>query len=109
MRREDLVGLAERVLSLAERRTTDMATAPCERDISTYRDPARFKLEKKAIFRSLPIWAGFSSDLRSPGDFLTHDATGLAIVIVRQEDGTLAAFLNACRHRGARIVTSEAG
>ena len=35
---------------------------------------------------------------------MTHDYAGVPILLVRRDDGALAAFLNVCRHRGARIV-----
>jgi phenylpropionate dioxygenase-like ring-hydroxylating dioxygenase large terminal subunit len=109
MRKEDQIRLAECVLALVEAKTTDMAPTPYLRDVATYRDSARFELEKEIIFRRMPLWAGFSDDLSSPGDFLTHHGTGVPIVVLRMEDGTLAAYLNACRHRGARLVTKESG
>src|SRR5437660_629096 len=37
-------------------------------------------------------------------DWLTHDWAGVPILLVRRADGSLGAFLNVCRHRGARIV-----
>jgi phenylpropionate dioxygenase-like ring-hydroxylating dioxygenase large terminal subunit len=42
--------------------------------------------------------------LPKPGDWMTHDYTGVPILLVRRGDGTLGAFLNVCRHRGARVA-----
>ena len=39
-----------------------------------------------------------------PGDYLTHDYSGMPLLLVRQLDGSLRAFLNVCRHRGARLA-----
>ena len=39
-----------------------------------------------------------------PGDYLTHDYSGTPLLLVRQPDGSLRAFLNVCRHRGARLA-----
>jgi phenylpropionate dioxygenase-like ring-hydroxylating dioxygenase large terminal subunit len=35
---------------------------------------------------------------------MTHDYAGVPILILRRADGSLGAFLNVCRHRGARIA-----
>jgi phenylpropionate dioxygenase-like ring-hydroxylating dioxygenase large terminal subunit len=35
---------------------------------------------------------------------MTHDYSGFPILLVRHEDGSLRAFLNVCRHRGARVA-----
>ena len=40
----------------------------------------------------------------SPGSYFTGSALGQPFVVVRQEDGSAAAFNNVCRHRGARVV-----
>ena len=44
-----------------------------------------------------------------PGDWLTHDYAGMPILLVRRDDGSLGAFLNVCRHRGARVVAEGCG
>jgi hypothetical protein len=35
---------------------------------------------------------------------MTHDFTGVPILLVRRQDGTLRAFANVCRHRGVRVA-----
>ena len=39
-----------------------------------------------------------------PGDWMTHDYAGVPILLLRRADGSLGAFLNVCRHRGARVA-----
>jgi phenylpropionate dioxygenase-like ring-hydroxylating dioxygenase large terminal subunit len=52
------------------------------------------------------IWhvAGRVSELPQPGDFIVHDFMHESVMVVRQDDGSLRAFYNVCRHRGSRLV-----
>jgi phenylpropionate dioxygenase-like ring-hydroxylating dioxygenase large terminal subunit len=93
------------VAHLAAGRTTDFAEAPMEIDPAIYTDPARFEAERRALFQRLPLVAGLSCDIPEPGDMMTFDAAGPPILITRGNDGEVRAFLNACRHRGARVVS----
>src|SRR5262249_33114255 len=47
---------------------------------------------------------GHSGELEQPGDFLAVDIDGRSVLVVRQDDGGLAASLNVCRHRGCPLV-----
>ncbi len=52
---------------------------------------------------------GHVSQIPNPGDFITHDLTGSPLLIVRQDDGSVAARLNVCRHRGTRLENAPCG
>src|SRR5207302_2653901 len=54
--------------------------------------------------RDGPINIGLSALLPNPGDWMTHDWAGVPIVLARRPDGSVGAFLNVCRHRGARVA-----
>jgi nitrite reductase/ring-hydroxylating ferredoxin subunit len=56
-----------------------------------------------------PITIGHTSQLTNTRDYITDDVSGIPVIAMRQEDGTLKAFLNVCRHRGVRVVTECAG
>src|SRR5690606_31785467 len=45
-----------------------------------------------------------SAMLPKPGSVLAHDGYGVPILLTRGKDGTVRAFLNACQHRGAKVV-----
>jgi choline monooxygenase len=75
---------------------------------TAYTDPARFALEREKLFRRTWQVAGRMEQIPEPLDFLVWERVGQSILIVRQPDGSLAAFHNVCRHRGARLV-SESG
>ncbi|WP_156680928.1 aromatic ring-hydroxylating oxygenase subunit alpha [Sphingomonas profundi] len=57
------------------------------------------------------IWhvGGLMNDLQEPGDYLVHNFLRESVLMIRQEDGSVRAFFNACRHRGNRLVWSEVG
>lgn len=98
----------DRVRDHMTTRSTDMAETVTRIDIARYTDPLRLQAEQ-ALLRRTPVFVSFSSKLAKPGDFVTHDLLGLPILVLRDMDGTLRAFLNVCRHRGAKLVWDKAG
>jgi choline monooxygenase len=75
---------------------------------SWYSDPVVLRLEQERIFRRCWQYAGRVDEVAEPGSFATVRAGDVPIVLVRDEDGVLRAFLNVCRHRGS-IVCSGSG
>jgi glycine betaine catabolism A len=78
-------------------------------DYSWYVDPPRFAAEQRAIFARRWILVGRSSEITEPGAYLTVMVGGDNVIVARQEDGGVAAMLNVCRHRGARILLDDHG
>ncbi|MBT2399466.1 aromatic ring-hydroxylating dioxygenase subunit alpha [Streptomyces sp. ISL-100] len=74
-----------------------------------YTDPEVFRREQERIFESLWYCAVRSADLDRPGAFRTVQAGRESVLITRTRTGELRAFLNVCRHRGARLCTESAG
>ena len=93
------------VAHLAAGGTTDMAASTLQFGGSVYTDPARFAAEKRELFGKTPLMAGLSGDIPNPGDVILFDLAGPPILITRDKDRQLHAFLNVCPHRGARLVT----
>ena len=89
--------------------STDMTDAVTRIDIARYIDPARLAREEAILFRRYPVAVGFSSKLAKPGDYVTHDLLGRPLLLTRDQTGRLYAFLNVCRHRGARLVAEHDG
>jgi phenylpropionate dioxygenase-like ring-hydroxylating dioxygenase large terminal subunit len=109
MDQDTQIRLVRRVLAHLETRTTDHDDAPTTLDVSLYLDEKRFAREVERIFRGVPLIIAHSSELASPGDFVTHDALGLPLLVVRGDDGVLRAHLNVCRHRGTRLEGATCG
>ncbi|MEU3277144.1 aromatic ring-hydroxylating oxygenase subunit alpha [Streptomyces antibioticus] len=70
-----------------------------------YTDPDIARAETQHIFEKSWQLVCHESDLPGPGARLSATAAGRDVLVVRTEDGGLAAHLNACRHRGTRLVT----
>ncbi|WP_306141669.1 aromatic ring-hydroxylating dioxygenase subunit alpha [Roseibium sp. MMSF_3412] len=77
--------------------------------VTRYLSEERFDRERDRIFRSLPIIAAHAGELPENGSFLTLRAGGLPVLLTRDRDGAVNAFVNVCRHRGARLVDEEKG
>lgn len=101
--------LIRRVLDHIENGTTD--TAPAERTVPTedYLGAERLEREGRAVFQRRPVLLAHSSQLAKAGEFVTEDVNGRPLLAVRTRRGEVRAFLNVCRHRGARLVEAEQG
>ena len=102
MRHEEQVTLIQRALSLIGEGSSERG-APALSPIERYLDPARFDREMAGVFRQKPLAVCPSGALAQPGDSFAIDVVGLPLLLVRTEDGCVNAFVNACRHRGARL------
>ncbi|MFD4637786.1 aromatic ring-hydroxylating dioxygenase subunit alpha [Lentzea sp. NPDC058436] len=76
---------------------------------STYTDPAIFELEQERIFERMWFCAVRSADLPDAGNFRTVQIGRESVLVTRSRDGSLRAFLNICRHRGAKLCVEETG
>ena len=74
-----------------------------------YTDPEIFAAEQERIFEEGWIAAARAADLAAPGSFRTVSVGRESIILLRGRDGALRAFLNVCRHRGARLCTDTSG
>ena len=104
MRQQDQIEIGQKLLRYLDEKTTAMVDHVYANDVSDYTCPKQAAAEKEAFFRNAPANVGLSCLLPNPFDYMTVDETGLPVLLVRREDGTLAAFLNVCRHRGARVA-----
>ena len=74
-----------------------------------YTDPQIFALEQAAIFEDMWFCAVRAGDVATPGTFRTVQVGSESVIISRNRRGAVTAFLNICRHRGARLCTTETG
>jgi choline monooxygenase len=88
-------------------------TLPLERahtiPSSWYRDPEIYAAECRTVFANTWQAAGRVDQLAESGSFVTTDIAGEPIVLVRDQDGTVRAFFNVCRHRAARVLEEACG
>ncbi|MCX8521200.1 MAG: aromatic ring-hydroxylating dioxygenase subunit alpha [Rhodoferax sp.] len=70
----------------------------------TYRNAELCELEYEALFRTSWQFVCHINEVPKPRDFVTLDLLNDPIVVLRDGYGTLRAFINACRHRGAKVL-----
>jgi choline monooxygenase len=102
MQQEEQIALIRRALALIETGGSERGE-PAVSPVSRYLDPARHEREVERIFRRYPLALCPSASLANAGDSFAIDVAGLPLLLVRAQDGQLNGFINACRHRGARL------
>jgi phenylpropionate dioxygenase-like ring-hydroxylating dioxygenase large terminal subunit len=103
-RHSKAIEVARRGLALVQSHANDQAESVYEQPTSRYLDLDWYERERDLLFRRRPVFAGLSVEVASPGSYKTLDLPGCPLVIVRQADGSLRAFVNACLHRGANVA-----
>jgi phenylpropionate dioxygenase-like ring-hydroxylating dioxygenase large terminal subunit len=106
---DEMRGLAQRAYHHFKHRTTDQAASPMQLPVEAYLDEERFRLEFDRIFMQLPLGLALSVELPGPGSYLARKVCNIPVLLTRDDEGTLRAFLNVCRHRGATICPEGAG
>ena len=65
--------------------------------------------ERRVFFRETPLLMGLSCELPAPGSYWADSASGMPILMTRDDAGAFRAFVNSCRHRGAQVVADGRG
>jgi len=74
-----------------------------------FADPSILERERRAIFDHAWLYVGHESELKKPGDYLTRKVAERPILIARDPEGKVRAFLNACSHRGNMVCREKSG
>jgi Rieske 2Fe-2S family protein len=74
-----------------------------------YTAPEILDLDLDIIFGRHWIFVASEAEVPAPGDYVSVDIGRNGIILVRGGDGTVRAFHNVCRHRGARLVDAGGG
>jgi phenylpropionate dioxygenase-like ring-hydroxylating dioxygenase large terminal subunit len=65
------------------------------------------RLERERVFDRFWQYAGHAGQVAEPGSYAATRAGHLPVVLVRDSDGVLRAFVNVCRHRGSLVVDGQ--
>ena len=74
-----------------------------------FANPALYRQELERIFDRSWLFLAHDTQLPNPGDFLTTFMGEDPVLVIRQADGSVAAFLNVCTHRGTLLCLAEEG
>ena len=72
--------------------------------VEAYTSADWYAREQQELFSRVWTFACMTEDLPAPGDFVCTQAGMHPLIVMRQSDGSLRAFHNVCRHRGARLL-----
>ncbi len=74
-----------------------------------FSDPRVFAADLEHIFARHWLFVASEAEIPEAGDYRAYQIGRYPIFILRQDDGSIAAFHNTCRHRGSRILQQDSG
>ena len=74
-----------------------------------YYDPAIYEMELERIFSQMWVCVGRADAITGAGAYEVVTVGRESIIVIRGRDDVLRAFLNVCRHRGARLCNEASG
>ena len=74
-----------------------------------FTDEDLYTAELEGIFARHWLFVASEPEIPEEGDYRTYQIGPYPIFILRQDDGSIAAFHNTCRHRGARVLQQDSG
>ena len=96
----------KRIFSHIDNCTTDLGDTIWREPVEHYQSQQRFDAEI-ALLKRLPVPYCPSVALPKKGSYIARKAAGTPLVVVRGIDGTVRAFINACRHRGMQVANGS--
>ena len=66
-----------------------------------------YKREVENIFKKCWNCIGREDFVKNPGDYFTRTLVGVSLIIIRGHDMKIRAFVNACRHRGTKLLVDK--
>ena len=86
---------------------TEQGVFSVRRDIFT--NPEIYDLEMEYIFESNWVFLCHESQLPNPNDFYTTHIGRQPVVVIRNQQGELNGFINACSHKGSKVCLTRQG
>lgn len=89
-------------------RAVPFAVGPTDRvPAKRYHDQAFFDLEAEYLWPRVWQMACRLEEIPNAGDFVEYTNLGKSVIVVRNVDGEVNAFHNACRHRGVQLAVDR--
>ena len=104
MNRADCIDVTKRLINNSKNRCTDLAEKPMIENADVFTDSGRHQRERQRLFMNTPQVIGFAGEVREANSYITVEVLGIPVIVCRDSNGTLNAFINACAHRGARVA-----
>src|SRR4051794_11280358 len=76
---------------------------------AAFTEPDVLEWERANLFGRGWICAGHVDQVRERGAYLVVEVAGESVIVIGDDDGIPRAFLNTCRHRGARLLVAPEG
>lgn len=109
MSRERLIEMARNNMAHGEAGTLPQAEAIVKVPVGKYFEEQRWRDEMDKIFKRVPLMLAMTAELKNPGDYKAMDAGGVPVILARNEQGEVKAFVNMCSHRGAQLMDEGCG
>ncbi len=109
MSKLELVRMAKQNIAHAKAGTIVQAPDVFRVPASAYIDNERHDLEKKRIFKRMPLKLAATAELPRNGDYKAMEAVGMPVLLTRGKDGKVRAFINSCTHRGTYVAVEGCG
>jgi phenylpropionate dioxygenase-like ring-hydroxylating dioxygenase large terminal subunit len=74
---------------------------------SWYTDAEVLARERARLFECSWVYAGHTGELAEPGTYFTTRVGDVPLVVVRDREGQMRAFVNVCRHRGSEVMAGS--
>jgi nitrite reductase/ring-hydroxylating ferredoxin subunit len=78
-------------------------------DRRVFADPELYRLEQERVFARCWLYLGHETEIPNPGDFVCAYMGENPVLLCRDANGQIRAFLNMCRHRGNRVCRLDRG
>ncbi|MBV8889147.1 MAG: Rieske 2Fe-2S domain-containing protein [Alphaproteobacteria bacterium] len=94
----------------AERGIAWPSNALSEVPFRVYTDPEQYALEQERLFKG-PTWnyLCLTAEIPNPGDWVATTVGEVAVVVARDPQGEIHAFVNRCAHRGNLLCIKNKG
>lgn len=109
MSREKLIAMAERTIAHNKAGTSDLTESVTTIPATNYYDPARWQREVDLIFKRVPLLVATTAEIKEPNSYKAIEIVGVPVLVSRDSQGIVRAFVNMCSHRGAMLVDEGVG